>query len=287
MLDPVILMRASLAEDEELQTARNYLPVYTSRTAVPENSLVVGRYSVLPYYEELAADLKLRRSELINSYSEHLFVADLAQWYPHLKDRTPKTFFSLAEFKTFIEHRLRNGESYHALGPWVLKGATNSKKHRWDTHMFARHSADVDIVYERLCEDSLINEQNIYIREYVPLHQFGVGVHALPITEEYRFFVLDGHIVGSGYYWSQFPEEREENDLGPWLVDQNWLRESINCVKNHIRFFVMDVARKADGGWIVIELNDGCMSGLSEIDPRVLYSNIRQQLAPTTASANE
>lgn len=278
MLDPVIFMRPSLAEEEELQIARSSLPTYTIRTAIPENSLVVGRYSVLPYYEELEWDLRFNRSQLINSWHEHNFVADMAQWYPRLKDRTPKTFFSLEEFKTVIDPNAFIKAKDCTLGPWVLKGATNSKKHQWNTHMFAERPEDVDAVYKRLCEDSLINEQNIYIREYVPLRQFGVGVRGLPITEEYRFFVLDGHIVGSGYYWSQFPEEREKHCLGPWLVDQKWLRESINRVKNHIRFFVMDVARKADGGWMVVELNDGCMSGLCEVPANVLYTNIRQQL---------
>jgi hypothetical protein len=41
--DPVILMRTGLAEEEELQVARKYLPVYENRGKVPDNSLVVGR----------------------------------------------------------------------------------------------------------------------------------------------------------------------------------------------------------------------------------------------------
>lgn len=45
-------------------------------------------------------------------------------------------------------------------------------------------------------------------------------------------------------------------------------------VSPHINFFVMDVARTEDGKWLLIELNDGQMSGLSENNPEVLYSKL-------------
>lgn len=267
--NPVVLMRSSLAEESELKVARKYLPVYETRGKLPANSLVVGRYSVLPYYSELVEDLKVYNSKLINSLQQHEYVADMRQWYPDLEGLTPKTYFSLAEFKS---------STGSAGGAFVLKGQTNSKKHQWNTHMFAPTPMDVDRVYMRLCDDGLINDQNIYIREYVPLKTFGTGLRDLPISEEYRFFILDGHIVGSGWYWSQFPEVRDENQLGPWLVDQSFLRSAISAVGTSIRFYVMDVARTVEGNWIVIELNDGCMSGLSDVDPTVLYSNLQQRL---------
>lgn len=270
--DPVVLMRASLAEDEELAVARKYLPVYETRGKIPANSLVVGRYSVLPYYRELEEDLKVNGSRLINSYNQHSYVADMKQWYADLKDMTPRTWFSLEAFKS-AHYFSSPGQA------WVLKGQTNSKKHQWNTHMFAPTTADVTAVYQRLSEDGVIGDQDIYIREYVNLRTFGEGIRGLPISEEYRFFVLDGHVVGSGWYWSQFPEVAKENHLGPWLVDQTFLRAAIDAVGHSIRFFVIDVARKADGNWTVIELNDGCMSGLSDVDPTVLYSNLQQRLA--------
>ncbi len=266
-MKPVILMRASLAEDEELRVAREHLPVYETRGKVPADSLVVGRYSVLPYYRELEEDLKVNGSALINTVNQHGYVADMKQWYADLKDFTPRTFFSLSAFTSACP-----------AGAYVLKGQTNSKKQQWDTHMFAPTPADVGTVYRRLCDDGLIGDQDVYIREYVPLRNFGAGIRGLPISEEYRFFVLDGKVVGSGWYWSQFPEVREENNLSPDLVDQTFLRNAIDAVGHAIRFFVIDVARRADGGWMVVELNDGCMAGLSDVDPNVLYSNLAKSL---------
>lgn len=40
----------------------------------------------------------------------------------------------------------------------------------------------------------------------------------------------------------------------------------------------MDIAQKEDGGWVVVELNDGSMSGLSCIDPDELYNNLLKEI---------
>ena len=40
-------------------------------------------------------------------------------------------------------------------------------------------------------------------------------------------------------------------------------------------FFVLDIAKKASGGYIVIEANDAQMSGLSLVDAKKLYTNLK------------
>jgi hypothetical protein len=47
----------------------------------------------------------------------------------------------------------------------------------------------------------------------------------------------------------------------------------------HIPFGVVDVAQARDGRWIVIETNDGQMSGLSCVNPDELYDNMARALA--------
>ena len=39
-------------------------------------------------------------------------------------------------------------------------------------------------------------------------------------------------------------------------------------------FFVIDIAQKEDGDWIIIEVNDGQQSGLSENSADILYQNL-------------
>jgi ATP-grasp domain, R2K clade family 3 len=44
-------------------------------------------------------------------------------------------------------------------------------------------------------------------------------------------------------------------------------------------FVVADVALTTAGDWILIELNDGQMSGLSDTDANELYSKIAKELS--------
>jgi hypothetical protein len=262
MLHPVILFRESLAEEEELKAAAKYFPIVTRRTAIPAGSLVIPRYSALPFNQELEEDIIALGSKLINSHAEHVYVADLQNWYNNLEGLTPKTWFRLDQ----IPDR----------GPFVLKGATNSKKDQWKKFMFAADKKEAIEVFLRLTRDGYIGYQSIYIREYVSLHKVcdPLSVDSIPISEEYRFFVLNGEILAKGFYWSQYLDQVDSSKINPDFVPKEFLESVISKVKDYIPFFVVDVARTATGEWIVVELNDGQQSGLSAINPNDLYSSL-------------
>lgn len=262
-LTPVILMRPSLAEEQEFLIASKYLPTYKKRTEVPKNSLVVGRYSTLPFYKELEEDLAENGSKLINDYNQHLWIADLKEWYEDFKGLTPRTWTELS--------------SLPEKGPFVLKGETNSKKFHWNTHMYAETRRQAIDVYNRLCQDSLIGQQKIYIREYVPLVKLAEGLNGLQVSEEYRFFILDGKILTGDYYWSSHVDDLTTIP-SPNNVPSDFLKEVVERIGLKARFVVVDIAHKMDGGWTVIELNDGQQSGLSENKPDKLYSEIKKVL---------
>ena len=199
---------------------------------------------------------------MINSHKEHVYVANLRNWYTHLVDFTPRTWFYLDQIPE--------------KGPFVLKGATNSRKHQWTSHMYAENKHEAVEVFTRLAADGLVGHQPIYVREYVPLRKLcdPVSSWAVPVSEEYRFFVLDGQIVAGGFYWESHLDMIEE-EVDPSFVPREFLQEVIKRVKDFVRFFVVDVARTEKGDWVVIELNDGQQSGLSAIDPDVFYKNLR------------
>ena len=219
----------------------------------------------MPFYKELENDLWLVKSEMINNFREHRYVADMSNWYGDFRGITPRTWFRMEDVP---------GDA----GPFVLKGETNSRKHLWDTHMYAADKKAAQQVMFRLMDDSLITYQGICIREYVPLKKFFDGIRGMPITEEYRFFFYKNTVLCGGYYWSSHVEDFED---GPPSVDDvppGFLQEIIERVNGAIPFYVVDVARTESGDWIVVELNDGQQSGLSENDPEVLYSSLRQAL---------
>jgi len=262
-MNPIILFRDINDYPGELEEAQKWFDVVTNRAKIPHNSLVIGRYSVLPFYKELEEDVLDLGSKLINSYMQHRYIADLGNYAHHLKGLTPKTWNHLDQIP--FE------------GPFIVKGETNSKKFEWNKKMFAKNKDEAVRIYCDLQNDGLICDQTIYIREYVPLRTFMIGIGGIPIAEEYRFFVYKDTILCGGYYWSNHIEEIKYS-LDPFSVPREFLREVMDCVGKNCNFYVIDVARKEDGNWIVVELNDGCMSGLSDNNPIELYSNLADAL---------
>lgn len=259
-----VLFRKCLAEENEISIARNYLEVETSRSLIKPNTLVIPRYSALPFYEELEIDVNNLGSSLINSYRQHRFVANLENWYEVLKDFTPKSWFNIMDVP--IDD-----------GPYVLKGETNSKKFLWDTHMFAENRLKVTDVYCKLMDDEMISEQRIVVRKFVKLKKIADGLRGLQVSNEFRFFVLNGQILCGGFYWSNYWDDLDDK---PSIreVPKDLLMSVVSIVKDYVNFFVVDVAQTENGDWIVIELNDGQQSGLSMCDPNDLYDNMYRVL---------
>ena len=173
----IILFRKTLAEENEFEIAKKYFNVVELRSEVPKDHLVICRYSSLPYYRELERDLLNVNSKLINSHQEHQYIANF-DYYHDLTHLTPKTWFSLAEVLA---------DDFK--GPVVLKGQTNSKKQLFKTHMFAKNQKEMMEVYGRLLDDTLISHQNIIVREFVELENYGTNeITGMPIAKEFRLF---------------------------------------------------------------------------------------------------
>ena len=264
-MKPVIFFRHIESDRAEYKAAKEALSVYEQRVLIPRNSLVIPRYSALPNYRELEADVRLLGGRLLNTYEEHRFIADIRKYVPVLGDLTPKTW-----------------ETWGGLpeGQYVVKGITNSRKQSWNTCMFCPTVADVPKVASRLMDDAEILEQGLVVRQYVPLVQYGVGINGLPVTNEWRFFVLHDHILACGYYWVNDTEDYPHSLETPPQGAVEAVQEAIARIQkaSTVPFYVVDVGERADGGWIVIELNDGQQSGLPHLDPFRFYKELRDRL---------
>lgn len=263
---PVILYRESefYHNPGELEAAETHFFCTPSRMCIKSGDLVIGRYSLLPYYEEQERDIEIAGARLINSWRQHKWIADVGSWACEggaLEGITPRTWTCLEDVPDGIQ--------------LVLKGQTNSKKFLWNSSMHAVDKAAAMKVYCKLLDDTLISQQQIYIREYVPLKRLATGFHGLPISKEFRVFVCYGEIVSSGFYWSSHVADLD-NVPKTSEIPMDFLVPAIKAVSRHANFFAIDVAQKDDGGWVVIEINDGGMSGLSENDPAELYKNLKR-----------
>ena len=263
-MKPIILFRSSEETLDELKTLSNVSNVYTSRAAIPNNSLVVGRYSVLPFYKELETDLQYTNSILINSWDQHDYIADIERWTTDLKGLTPQTWF---EWYGVPE------------GSYIVKGRTNSRKFQWKDQMFAETKADISQIAQTLLLDQLIVPQGLCVRKYIPLRRFDTAINGLPICNEWRVFFFQRNLLSYGFYWSNFEEHKPYEKLPKKAMEL--LKHVATIVSKHTNFYVVDIAECENGDWIVIELNDGQMSGLSMNDPVTLYINLIKSIQQT------
>jgi ATP-grasp domain, R2K clade family 3 len=261
-MQPILLFRMEFAFQHELRVARKHFPVVGQRCACPPGSLVVGRYSVLPFYNELERDLEILGSRLVNTGAQHRWIANF-EYYRDLKQFSAESWdesnFHLCDWR----------------GPFVVKDRLSSQKHRWKNRMFAKTKRRATEIGRELAEDAQIRDQGIIYRRYVPLVTYEVGLHGLRYTNEWRVFYLGDRRLSHGYYWS-LAENAAERKLAPEGLD--FADRVAMIAAQHTRFFTLDIAEKEAGGWLLIEINDGQMAALSDNDPDALYSNLKSAL---------
>ncbi len=266
-----ILFREGLGEKNEIEAAKKYFTVKTSRMSLDKNSIVIGRYSVLPYYNELCRDLEIIDSKLINSRKQHDWIEDCETWSENLSESNsyiPKVYNNMSY--------LPEGKSF------LLKGRVNSRKQMWNTHMFAKNKKDAILVAQRLQEDSLLSSQGIIAKEFIELETFGISIGGLPIVNEWRTFWIGNQnnlkprFIAKNYYFANsYPEFSGKATFTSDAEDcVNYIAGKISeC--NWASFYSIDVAQvKNSNRWIVTDINDGQMSGLCGIDPELFYSKL-------------
>lgn len=258
----VIYYRDSLFQDE-LSAANNHFKCTDLLSDIPKGSFVIPRYSTVPFIKNVFKEFSNLNLTPINSLSSSLWIMDLANWVECLGKLTPRTWDRLQDIPDE--------------GPFVLKGATNSKKHYWNTHMFAANKKEAIRVYGLLSEDCMIGEQKIYIRKYEPLVTLMEGINGIPVTKEFRLFFYGEKLLCSGFYWQNYEEDV------PYIPEMDAPDSFIAEVARKIHlcsganFYVVDIGQKIDGSWMVIEVNQGEMSGLSCIDPKLLYRRLKEE----------
>ena len=256
MSNSILYFRTDLELEKEYNIANKYFKVVQQRTELEEGFVVIPRYSALPFYKELEKDVHNMGCRLINDFRSFNWIANF-EYYGVLKSKTFKTYFSLNELPDI---------------PVIVKGKTNSRKHQWNTHFFANNKKEAIEIFCELKQDSLIGNQDIIFREYVPLKTFEELINGLKVANEFRFFFFKDIELCHGYYWSQ------AKDVNKKCSDDGirFAHEIANIVQDYNSFFVIDIAEKADGGWVMVELNSGEMSGLSMCDPEELYLNLKR-----------
>ena len=269
-LTPVVFLREAACGEGEAEACARHFPTYASRVEIPQGSLVFSRYSALPFKGELCRDLQLLGSTPVNSLSAHGYAADFGYYRDFEADTFP-SWERLAD----IPMALREG-------PFVVKGRANSRKQEWATKMFAPNFRKAVEIAAELMGDGLIGQQGVIARQFVPLETFETSISGLPFANEWRCFFLDGVLVAQGYYWGSIDDWSAVERAKPDFLEHGLplARRVAQQSRERIPFCAIDVAKTQDGRWVLVEINDGDMSGLNgSIDPDEFYQGLARAIA--------
>lgn len=220
------------------------------------------RYSAV-YSAALAKNIRLVNDPTANQIATEF---DLA--YPLLDDITPASVVlrSPAECST----------AGQLLGyPLFLKGAVQSRKQDgWKMCLADDESACASLV-QNLMRFKDGTRGRVIARHYVQLRSQQTTGLGVPITREYRCFLFGATILEYGYYWDT------PDDFGPLSAEDRHRVEDLArraAERLPVPYLAVDVGQLDDGGWIVIEVNDGQFSGMSQVSVLSLWNKLRDRV---------
>lgn len=261
----VVLFRKEFDSTGEASVAANHLPVFNLRSAVPRNSVVIGRHACLPYYSELVADLEYKGACLINSYAQHSYLANF-DYYEDIREHTFRTWFAIED----VPLDVRWGR------PFVVERRMKSQSRSEScTSPTSWHSV-IGLV-AKLANDPTIGPQGYIIREYLPLETLEIGRNRMTFANEWRLYFYKNTLLASSYCWPSIEDlskvEAARSDFEARGVP--FAKMIAGILAERVNFFVIDIARTAEGGWKVAEVTDAQQSRLNHfVNAHELYANL-------------
>ncbi len=222
-------------------------------------------------YQAFYNALLQKNIQLINTPTEYQYCHYLPDSYTAIEAFTPKTTFKKLD-DTFDIENFNTELEVFGNSPIIVKDYVKSQKHYWAEACFIPDASDrkqVEKVVKRFLElqgDDL--NEGLVFREFVELEQLTThSKSGMPLTKEFRLFVKDGEVIACFNYWDEGDYQNIQPDLGPF-------KEVISNIQS--RFFSMDIAKKVDGDWIIVELGDGQVAGLPDnADKNDFYQRLK------------
>jgi ATP-grasp domain, R2K clade family 3 len=227
--------------------------------AEPITAVYRGWMMTPPQYRLVFEALAGRNIRLINDLAQYQHCHYLPECYPIIEGLTPRSVWLTGDLSI---DRIMDVLATLGDRPVIVKDFVKSRKHEWTDACFipsAADRADVERVVGNFLElqgDDL--NEGLVFREFVEFRP--IGVHpksSMPLTEEYRIFWMDAQPVFGSPYW-------EGGKYCMTYPPLELFAEIAAAVRS--RFFTMDVARRTDGDWMIVELGDGQVSGLPRED---------------------
>lgn len=207
-----------------------------------------AQYAAL--YDALAA----RGIYLINDPDDYRHAHSLFEVFPSIAARTMRTVWT--NRADLSPDKLRQMLLSFGDTPIIVKDWVKSRKHEWDDACFIRSAADTPEAIRVV--GNFVRGQGDDLAEGLVFREF------IPLAGECRIFYLDGKAV----FWTAYAGGTQSASAPePWKGIARGIPS---------RFWTLDVAERRDGGWLIVEVGDGQVSGLPDgADPITFYSALR------------
>ncbi|MGJ3241224.1 MAG: ATP-grasp domain-containing protein [Anaerolineae bacterium] len=246
----------ALADHDNAARAVRDIPVNDT----PEIAIYRGWMLSVTQYESLYDALMSRGIQLFNDWSAYRYAQHLPKALAVLDQHTPHTVWMETDGTHISYDAIMQLLLPFAGQPIILRDFVRSAKHYWHQACYITSASDRVAVqsavdhFLRWRGDNL--EGGLVFREFVPFKEIAeYPRHQKPLINEYRLFFFDHQCIETVRYWDI---DGQDADVPP----ADLFAEVARQVES--RFFTMDVAQRADGTWMIIELGDGQVASLPQ-----------------------
>lgn len=223
-------------------------------------------------YKSLYDGLLSKNVKLINDPSEYTHCHYLPESYEIIKEITPTSNWSNPQDELSLERidALTDAFGQSAI---IVKDYVKSQKHNWAEACFIPDASDkknVHSVVEKFLEfrGTDLNVGLVFRKfeelEFLTKH----SKSGMPLTKEFRVVFAHDKVVAVFDYWDEGDYGTAQPELEPFI-------KIAQKVKSN--FFSMDVAKKKNGDWILMELGDGQVAGLPDnADVEKFYESLKK-----------
>jgi hypothetical protein len=239
-----------------------------------EVAIYRGWMLTIEQYRNVYEALSEKNIQLINNPTRYRHCHYFPDSYHIIEERTPKSVIVPMEVVFDIDHLITVLAPFDGK-PVVVKDYVKSRKHEWETACFIPNTSDHQGVNRIItCFLELQGEDlqgGLVFRQFVDFEEIGEHPKSkMPLTLEYRIFVLNHRQVAAYPYWGEAADKYRSAPPPECLFSD---------IISHVdsRFFTMDVAKGKDGTWMIIELGDGQVAGLPECaDQAGFYQSLKK-----------
>ena len=213
-------------------------------------------------YREFYNKLLDMNYELTNSPDQYDACHHLPGWHDSIEEFTPKSVYSTdLNLRSMIEFVLKFQDENGC--DIIIKDYVSSLKHNWfdacfiSKNAYSFEAAKIVANFLAIKNEYGEIEGGFVVRKFEELEKLCDHPKSkMPLSIEYRSFVLNGKVINTSEYW-EFGTYRTELPL-------NFIEKIAGLVyqKTGSNLFTVDTALKKDGSWMCVEIGDGQVSAL-------------------------